>query len=96
MRYLYLNIPEPALLFIMQAACLQQSIAPCQPEENLKRALLLAVSALEKGAEILVFPELFLTGFCYEPGLQAGPSAQDAPLTTPSIPSGSWRKSTAA
>ena len=79
MRYLYLNIPEPALLFIMQAACLQQSIAPCQPEENLKRALLLAGSALEKGAEILVFPELFLTGFCYEPGLQAGPSAQDTP-----------------
>ena len=63
----------------MRAACLQQSISPCQPEENLKRALLLAGSALDKGAEILVFPELFLTGFCYEPSLQASQSAQDAP-----------------
>lgn len=27
--------------------------------------------ALAKGAKILVFPELFLTGFCYEPSLQA-------------------------
>ena len=63
----------------MRAACLQQSISPCQPEENLKRALYLAGSALAEGARILVFPELFLTGFCYEPGLQASPSAQDMP-----------------
>jgi predicted amidohydrolase len=63
----------------MRAACLQQSISPCQPEENLKRALYLAGSALADGARILVFPELFLTGFCYEPALQASPSAQDMP-----------------
>lgn len=63
----------------MRAACLQQSIAPCQPEDNLKRALHLAGSALKQEAEILVFPELFLTGFCYEPPLQASPSAQDTP-----------------
>ena len=63
----------------MRAACLQQSIAPCQPEDNLKRALHLAGSTLKQEAEILVFPELFLTGFCYEPAFQASSSAQDTP-----------------
>lgn len=63
----------------MRAACLQQSIAPCKPEENLSRGLHLADAALAKGAEVLVFPELFLTGFCYEPHLQSGPSAEDHP-----------------
>jgi len=63
----------------MRAACLQQSIAPCKPEENLSRGLHLAGAALAKGAEVLVFPELFLTGFCYEPLLQSGPSAEDRP-----------------
>jgi predicted amidohydrolase len=39
----------------------------------------MAGSALARGAEILVFPELFLTGFCYEPSLQSTPAAQDLP-----------------
>ena len=39
----------------------------------------MAGSALAKGAQILVFPELFLTGFCYEPSLQSSPLAQDHP-----------------
>jgi predicted amidohydrolase len=39
----------------------------------------MAGTALAKGAEILVFPELFLTGFCYEPALQSTPAAQDLP-----------------
>ncbi len=39
----------------------------------------MADSALARGAEILVFPELFLTGFCYEPALQSTPAAQDLP-----------------
>ena len=51
----------------MRAALLQQTVLPCQNPENLSRALLLASSALEMGAEILVYPELFLSGFCYEP-----------------------------
>lgn len=37
----------------------------------------LARAALAAGAEILVFPELFLTGFCYEPSMQS--LAQDLP-----------------
>ncbi len=39
----------------------------------------MAGAALAEGAEILVFPELFLTGFCYEPSLQSSPLAQDHP-----------------
>ncbi len=51
----------------MRAALLQQTVLPCQDSENLSRALRLASSALEMGAEILVYPEFFLSGFCYEP-----------------------------
>lgn len=39
----------------------------------------MAGDALARGAEILVFPELFLTGFCYKPSLQSTPAAQDLP-----------------
>jgi predicted amidohydrolase len=63
----------------MRAACHQLQIEPCKTEENLLRALQMAGSALAEGAEILVFPELFLTGFCYEPSLQSSSSAQDLP-----------------
>ena len=52
----------------MRAALLQQTVQPCQDPENLSRALSLARSALAGGAEILVYPELFLSGFCYETG----------------------------
>ena len=51
----------------MRAALLQQTVLPCQDLKNLSQALYLASSALEMGAEILVYPELFLSGFCYEP-----------------------------
>jgi predicted amidohydrolase len=61
----------------MRAACLQLSVEPCCPDKNLSRALQMAGAALAEGAEILVFPELFLTGFCYDPSLQS--SAQDSP-----------------
>lgn len=57
----------------MRAACIQLQVDLCRREDNTKRALELAESALEMGADILVFPELFLTGFCYDP------SAQDHP-----------------
>ena len=59
----------------MRAACLQISVEPCAPHKNLSRALQMAGAALAEGAQILVFPELFLTGFCYEPSLQSSPSA---------------------
>jgi len=37
----------------------------------------MAGSAQAKGAEVLIFPELFLTGFCYEPSLQSSSFARD-------------------
>ncbi len=54
----------------MRAACLQSQIDPCQREDNMRRALGLAESALDQGANVLVFPELFLTGFCYDHSAQ--------------------------
>lgn len=57
----------------MRAACLQLRVNLCQREDNARRALKMAQSAIEHSAEILVLPELFLTGFCYDP------SAQDSP-----------------
>jgi predicted amidohydrolase len=63
----------------MRAACLQLQIEPCKTEENLSRALQMAGAALARGAEVLVFPEMFLTGFCYGPSLQSSSSAQDLP-----------------
>ncbi|MFZ2375841.1 MAG: nitrilase-related carbon-nitrogen hydrolase [Methanothrix sp.] len=62
----------------MRAALIQQTVLPCRDLENLSRALSLARSALAEGAEILVFPELFLTGFCYEPGGESGDGRRDA------------------
>jgi predicted amidohydrolase len=49
----------------MRAACLQLQVDLCQKEDNTKRALKLANFAIDSGCEILVFPELFITGFCY-------------------------------
>ena len=39
----------------------------------------MAGAALAEGAQILVFPELFLTGFCYESSLQSSSRSQDHP-----------------
>ncbi len=60
----------------MRAACLQQQIVPCENENNLAQALQMAESALDGGARVLVYPELFLTGFCYETSL---PVATEGP-----------------
>jgi predicted amidohydrolase len=49
----------------MRAACLQLRIDLCQKQENTARALKMAKQAVDQGAEILIFPEMFITGFCY-------------------------------
>jgi predicted amidohydrolase len=61
----------------MRAACLQLQVEPCKTEENLSRALQMAGAALARGADILVYPELFITGFCYEPFSQSSSSDGD-------------------
>lgn len=42
------------------------NVSVCSKHENLERALLMAEEAVSKEAELLVFPEVFSTGFCYE------------------------------
>lgn len=53
----------------MLAACVQLQILLCQSENNLHHALEMAKEAVDLGANIIVLPELFLTGFCYEEDL---------------------------
>jgi len=50
----------------MKVACVQMDILHCRKQENLEKALHMALEAVSKGAEIIVFPEVFSTGFCYE------------------------------
>lgn len=50
----------------MRAACLQLQVDLCIREGNTARALKMAELAVDRGADILVFPEMFITGFCYD------------------------------
>jgi predicted amidohydrolase len=50
----------------MKVACIQMNISLCSKKENLERALRLAEEAVSKEAELLAFPEVFSTGFCYD------------------------------
>lgn len=50
----------------MKVACVQMNVSVCSKHENLKRALSMAEEAVSKEAELLVFPEVFSTGFCYD------------------------------
>lgn len=50
----------------MKVACIQMNVLHCKKQENLEKALYMALEAVEKGAELVVFPEVFSTGFCYE------------------------------
>ena len=49
----------------MHAACLQLQVNLCQLSENTAIALKMAKLAIDQGAETLVLPELFQSGFCY-------------------------------
>ena len=50
----------------MKAACIQMNISLNSKHENLEHALSMAEEAVSKEAELLVFPEVFSTGFCYD------------------------------
>ena len=50
----------------MKVACVQMDVQQCRKQKNLKKALSMAAEAAEKGAELIVLPEVFSTGFCYE------------------------------
>lgn len=49
----------------IDVACIQMDGVNCNKQENLSKALNMAQEALGKGADIIVFPEVFSTGFCY-------------------------------
>lgn len=50
----------------MKVACIQMDVLHCRKQENLEKALHMALEAVSKGAELIVLPEVFSTGFCYE------------------------------
>jgi predicted amidohydrolase len=50
----------------MKVACIQMDVLQCKKQENLENALYMALEAVMKGAELIVFPEVFSTGFCYD------------------------------
>jgi predicted amidohydrolase len=50
----------------MKVACVQMDVQQCMKQKNLNKALSMAAEASEKGAELIVLPEVFSTGFCYE------------------------------
>lgn len=50
----------------MKVACIQMDVLHCRKQKNLEKALYMALEAVRKGAELIVFPEVFSTGFCYE------------------------------
>ena len=47
-------------------ACIQMDVSLCSKDENLHKAVSMAEQAISKGAKLLVLPELFSTGFCYD------------------------------
>jgi predicted amidohydrolase len=63
----------------MKVACIQMDILHCRKHENLEKALHMALKAVTNGAEIIVFPEVFSTGFCYE---ELDHSAESLPSPT--------------
>ncbi|WP_367343480.1 nitrilase-related carbon-nitrogen hydrolase [Methanomethylovorans sp.] len=51
---------------IIKISCVQMDIKQCSKEENIEKALLMAKDAIAAGTRIIVFPEVFSTGFCYK------------------------------
>jgi predicted amidohydrolase len=50
----------------LKVACVQMNISHCQKESNLEKALSMARYALSEGADLIILPEVFSTGFCYD------------------------------
>lgn len=63
----------------MKAACIQMDIHHCKKQTNIDHALSMAEKAVAEGAEHIVFPEVFSTGFCYD---NIEESAECAPYPT--------------
>ncbi|MEL4304944.1 carbon-nitrogen family hydrolase [Methanococcoides sp. LMO-2] len=58
----------------IKAAAIQMDISQCNKNENISKALMLSEKAISQGANLIVLPEVFSTGFCYEDLENAGES----------------------
>jgi predicted amidohydrolase len=47
-------------------ACIQMDVRLCHTGENLLKAVSMAEQAISEGARLIILPEVFSTGFCYE------------------------------
>ncbi|MGD9779962.1 nitrilase-related carbon-nitrogen hydrolase, partial [Methanomethylovorans sp.] len=45
---------------------MQMEVEHCSKTDNIIKALSMAEKAVSSGADIIVLPEVFSTGFCYE------------------------------
>lgn len=50
----------------MNVACIQMEVVHCSKADNLAKAVEMAEEAVISGADLIVLPEVFTTGFCYE------------------------------
>ncbi|WP_370575055.1 nitrilase-related carbon-nitrogen hydrolase [Methanomethylovorans sp.] len=58
---------------------MQMEVTHCSKQDNLTKAMAMAEKAVVSGADIIVLPEVFSTGFCYE-GISD--MAEEAPCLT--------------
>ena len=50
----------------VRVACVQTDICLCQKERNIEKSLSMVRHAVSEGAELIILPEVFSTGFCYD------------------------------
>ena len=53
-------------------------VVHCSRSDNLRKAMIMAEEAVASGADLIVFPEVFSTGFCYE---YMGTLAEEVPVS---------------
>ena len=50
----------------IKAACIQMDVSHCSKQTNIDKAISMAEEAIFNGAKLIVLPEVFSTGFCYD------------------------------
>lgn len=50
----------------IKIAAIQMDICHCNKQKNIEKAIHFSEEAISKGADIIILPEVFSTGFCYE------------------------------
>jgi predicted amidohydrolase len=65
----------------IRVACIQMDVSLCHKGKNLEKALEMAEQAVQEGAELVVLPEVFSTGFCYD-NMEASAEAVTGPTVS--------------